>query len=37
MKDLREIGCEVTGWIHLPQDSNQWGAFVNTVMRLRIP
>jgi hypothetical protein len=24
-------------WIHLAQDSNQWRALVNMVMKLRVP
>jgi hypothetical protein len=35
--DLREIGLEVTNWIHLAQDRNLWRAVVNTVMNLRVP
>jgi hypothetical protein len=35
--DLREIGWGVTGGIHLPQDSGQWRALVNTVMNRRVP
>jgi hypothetical protein len=33
--DLREIGWEGVGWIHLPQDRDQWWAPVNTLMNLR--
>jgi hypothetical protein len=29
--DLREVGWEGVDWIHLPQDRDQWQAFVNTV------
>jgi hypothetical protein len=35
--DLREIGIEGTNWIRLTQDRVQWWAFVNTVMKLRVP
>jgi hypothetical protein len=35
--DLRNIGWEGVDWIHLVQDRDQWGNFVNTVMKLRIP
>jgi hypothetical protein len=32
--DLREIRIDGANWIHLAQD---WRAFVNTVMNLRVP
>jgi hypothetical protein len=35
--DLREIGWEVVNWINVDQDMNQWLAFVNTVMNVRVP
>jgi hypothetical protein len=35
--DLREIGIDGTNWIQLAQDRVQWRAFVNTVMKLRVP
>jgi hypothetical protein len=35
--DLREIGIHRTNWIRLAQDWVQWRAFVNTVMKLRVP
>jgi hypothetical protein len=35
--DLREIGWDVTDWIHLAQDRDQWRALVNTVMNLLVP
>jgi hypothetical protein len=35
--DLREIGWGGIDWIVLAQDSDQWRAFVNTVMNLRVP
>jgi hypothetical protein len=35
--DLREIGYEVLGWMHLTQDSDQWWALVKMVMNLRVP
>jgi hypothetical protein len=35
--ELREIRIEGASWIQLAQDRVQWRAFVNTVMKLRIP
>jgi hypothetical protein len=35
--DLREIGWDVSDWIDLAQDREQWRALVNTVMKLRVP
>jgi hypothetical protein len=34
---LREIGWDVTDWIDLAQDRDQWRALVNAVMNLRVP
>jgi hypothetical protein len=34
--DLREIGWDGVHWIDMAQDRNQWMAFVNTVMKLKI-
>jgi hypothetical protein len=34
--DLREIGWGGMDWIDLAQDVDQWRAFVNTVMNLRV-
>jgi hypothetical protein len=35
--DLREIGCDVMGWIHVAQKKDQWRAVVNAVMNFRVP
>jgi hypothetical protein len=35
--DLGEIGCDGVDWISVAQDRDQWRAFVNTVMNLRVP
>jgi hypothetical protein len=35
--DHREIGSGGVDWIDLAQDRDQWRAFVNTVMNLRVP
>jgi hypothetical protein len=35
--DLREIECDGMDWINLAEDRDQWTAFVNTVMNLRVP
>jgi hypothetical protein len=34
---LRETGIDGTNWIQLAQDRVQWRAFVNTVMKRRVP
>jgi hypothetical protein len=31
------IGWDGMDWIDLAQDSDRWGALVNTVMNLRVP
>jgi hypothetical protein len=36
-RDLGEIGWDGRDWIELAQDRDQWTAFVNTVMNLRVP
>jgi hypothetical protein len=35
--DLREIGIDGANWIRLAQHRFYWRAFVNTVMKLRVP
>jgi hypothetical protein len=35
--DLTEIGIDGANWIRLAPDRVQWRAFVNTVMKLRVP
>jgi hypothetical protein len=35
--DLREIGWDAMDWIDLAQDRDQWRAFVNAAMNLRVP
>jgi hypothetical protein len=35
--NLKEIGCEYMDRFHVAQDRDQWWAFVNTVVNLRVP
>jgi hypothetical protein len=35
--DLREIGFVDVDWIDLAEDTYQWQALVNTVMKLWVP
>jgi hypothetical protein len=35
--DLGEICWEGVDWIHLAHDTEQWWAFVDTVMNIRVP
>jgi hypothetical protein len=35
--DLKEIGIDGANWIQLAKDRVRWWAFVNTVMKLRVP
>ena len=34
---FKGVGWEGTDWIHLAQCRNNWRAFVNMVMHLRVP
>jgi hypothetical protein len=33
--NLKEIVCEITEWIYLPQNGKQWRAVVRTVMNFQ--
>jgi hypothetical protein len=33
----REVGWEVSDWMHVIQNKDQWRAPLNTVMNLRVP
>jgi hypothetical protein len=35
--DLREVGWDGRDWIDVAQDRDQWRAYVNAVMNLRVP
>jgi hypothetical protein len=35
--DLREIGWDGMGWIHLAKDREKWRALVNTVLYFWVP
>jgi hypothetical protein len=35
--DLRELGCDGEDWSQLAQDSVQWKALVNMVLKFRVP
>jgi hypothetical protein len=34
---IREIGWDGVDWVDMAQDRDQWRAFVNTVLNLRVP
>jgi hypothetical protein len=35
--DLREIGWDDVDWIDVAQDRDRWRAYVNAVMKFRVP
>jgi hypothetical protein len=35
--DLGEVGWDGVDWIDLAQDRDQWRAYVNAMMNLRVP
>jgi hypothetical protein len=35
--DLRDIEWGCMEWIDLAQDTDKWGALVNTIMNVRVP
>jgi hypothetical protein len=35
--DVKKVGWEGVCWVYLDQDSDQWRAFVNTVMNILVP
>jgi hypothetical protein len=35
--DLKAAECGDVDWIHLAKNRDQWWAFVNTVIKLRVP
>jgi hypothetical protein len=35
--DLRDVGWDGVDWIDMAQDRDQWRAFVNMVLNLRVP
>jgi hypothetical protein len=35
--DMKGIGWDRVGWIHLAEDRDKWRALVNVVMKLHVP
>jgi hypothetical protein len=35
--DIQDVGVGSSGWIELAQDRDRWQAFVNAIMKLRVP
>ena len=35
--DFQEVGFGGTDWIDLAQNRDKWRAFVNAIMKLRVP
>ena len=35
--DLQEVGCGGMDWIELDRDAERWQAFMNAVLKLRVP